>query len=66
MHDLHVWTITSGLNTVSAHVVVAEAADRSAVLDGLSRCLDEDFDVEHSTFQLEARDRSALEGARHA
>lgn len=66
LHDLHVWTIASGLHAVSAHVVVAEHADRGAVLDGLSRCLDEDFDVEHATFQLETLDRSALESAGHA
>ena len=65
VHDLHAWTITSGLNVVSAHVVVAPDCDSSAVLDGLCRCLSGDFDIEHSTFQLEREDRRRLEERSH-
>jgi len=57
VHELHAWTITSGLPVLSAHVVVdAEilADGRSGVvLDRLQGCLRGHFDVEHSTFQLE-------------
>jgi cobalt-zinc-cadmium efflux system protein len=57
VHELHAWTITSGLPVLSAHVVVdAEilADGRSGVmLDRLQDCLRGHFDVEHSTFQLE-------------
>jgi cobalt-zinc-cadmium efflux system protein len=63
VHDLHVWTITSGRNVVSAHVVVDDARLRDGcaddggqgvgVLDKLTACLAHHFDVEHSTFQLE-------------
>ncbi|MGD0684253.1 MAG: cation diffusion facilitator family transporter [Streptosporangiaceae bacterium] len=57
VHELHAWTITSGLPVLSAHVVVeAEilADGRSGViLDRLQECLRGHFDVEHSTFQLE-------------
>jgi cobalt-zinc-cadmium efflux system protein len=66
VHDLHVWTITSGLNVVSAHVVIAPDAGSSDVLDNLCRCLWGDFDIEHSTFQLEREDRRALEEHAHA
>ena len=66
VHDLHVWTITSGVNVVSAHVVLADGADAPSVLDELCRCLSGDFDIEHSTFQLEASDRRRLEEAHHA
>jgi cobalt-zinc-cadmium efflux system protein len=66
VHDLHAWTITSGMNVVSAHVVLAEGADPPAVLDELCRCLSGDFDIEHSTFQLESSDRRRLEEAQHA
>ena len=66
IHDLHAWTITSGMNVVSAHVVLAEGADPPAVLDELCRCLSGDFDIEHSTFQLESPDRTRLEEAGHA
>ena len=57
VHDLHAWTITSGLPVLSAHIVVDPdvlAGGRSAVmLDRLQDCLRGHFDVEHSTFQLE-------------
>ena len=57
VHDLHAWTITSGLPVLSAHVVVDPgvlANGRSAaMLDALQACLQGHFDVEHSTFQLE-------------
>ena len=66
VHDLHAWTITSGMNVVSAHVVLDDGADAPSVLDELCRCLSGDFDIEHSTFQLEASDRRRLEEAHHA
>lgn len=57
VHDLHAWTITSGLPVLSVHVVVEPevlADGRSAVmLDALQDCLRGHFDVGHSTFQLE-------------
>jgi cobalt-zinc-cadmium efflux system protein len=65
-HDLHAWTITSGMNVVSAHVVLASGADPALALDELSRCLADDFDIEHSTFQLETEDRRRLEERGHA
>jgi len=66
IHDLHAWTITSGLPVVSAHVVLEPGASPPAVLDELCRCLAGDFDVDHSTFQLETTDRRRLEQATHA
>ena len=58
VHDLHAWTITSGLPVLSAHVVVTDealaAGHGGRVLDALCSCLGEHFDVEHCTFQLEA------------
>lgn len=57
VHDLHAWTITSGVPVLSAHVVVEPAAlagDHGArILDTLQECLRGHFDVEHSTFQIE-------------
>jgi len=57
VHDVHVWSITSGASVFSAHVVVRDdvfTGDRaSALLAHLDECLDEHFDVAHSTFQLE-------------
>jgi cobalt-zinc-cadmium efflux system protein len=65
VHDLHAWTITSGLNVVSAHVVLEPGAEAPVVLDELCRCLSGDFDIEHSTFQLETADRRRLEETGH-
>ena len=65
-HDLHAWTITSGMNVVSAHVILAEDADSAKALDALCACLSDDFDIEHSTFQLESADRRRLEERSHA
>jgi cobalt-zinc-cadmium efflux system protein len=57
VHDLHAWTITSGMPSLSAHVTVTqEALDAHGVggiLDRLSDCTAEHFDVRHSTFQVE-------------
>ena len=65
VHDLHAWTITSGLNVLSAHVIVDDGATNADVLDALCRCLTTQFDIEHSTFQLETRDRQPLEEEAH-
>lgn len=69
VHDLHAWTITSGVPVLSAHVVVDEAciADGRAgeVLDQLGECLQGHFDVAHCTFQLEPVGHQAHEAAHH-
>ena len=69
VHDLHAWTITSGMNVVSAHVVLETAADPGRLIDHLSDCLAADFDINHSTFQLETPEHVLWEGraqrARH-
>jgi cobalt-zinc-cadmium efflux system protein len=57
VHELHAWTITSGLPVLSAHVVVdpgvLDNGRCASMLDRLQDCLRGHFDVEHSTFQLE-------------
>ena len=65
-HDLHAWTITSGMNVLSAHVTIADGTDPAATLDALCACLSDDFDIEHSTFQLETIDRRRVEEMSHA
>jgi cobalt-zinc-cadmium efflux system protein len=56
-HDLHAWTITSGAPVLSAHVVLGDAVWDSggvpATLDLLAACVSDQFDLEHTTFQLE-------------
>lgn len=57
IHDLHAWTVTSELPTLSAHVVVNDGCFESGhaprILDALQKCLTEHFRVDHATFQLE-------------
>ncbi len=62
VHDLHAWTITNGMNVVSAHVVLGPDANPGAVLDHLGLCLSGDFDIDHSTFQLETPEHVLWEG----
>jgi cobalt-zinc-cadmium efflux system protein len=69
VHDLHVWTVTSGLPALSVHVVIADECFTSgqapALLDELQACLAGHFDVEHSTFQLEPAGHADHESAAH-
>ncbi|MFD0141088.1 MULTISPECIES: cation diffusion facilitator family transporter [unclassified Streptomyces] len=65
VHDLHAWTITSGMPVLSAHVVVSQAAldavGHEKMLHELQGCLGDHFDVEHCTFQLEPAGHAAHE-----
>lgn len=69
VHDLHAWTITSGVPVLSAHVVVEDTvlADGGGgrVLDRLCECLAGHFDVEHCTFQIESVSHRDHEAAAH-
>lgn len=65
VHDVHVWTLTSGMAVMSAHVVITDAADSHQVLDELRDCLRDHFDVDHSTFQLETAEHAASESSTH-
>jgi cobalt-zinc-cadmium efflux system protein len=70
VHDLHVWTVTSDLPALSAHVVVTDRCFAGGlspvVLDHLQSCLAGHFDVQHSTFQLEPQTHQEHESGAHA
>jgi cobalt-zinc-cadmium efflux system protein len=53
VHDLHVWTVTAGFETLAAHVVVAGGADRDLVRRRLEVMLRERYGIEHTTLQME-------------
>ena len=53
VHDLHVWTITSGIDSMSAHLVVQEDAQQQDVLVAARELLDESFGITHATIQIE-------------
>ena len=57
VHDLHAWSITTGMPALSAHVTVTQAAleerGLGQILDELEHCVAEHFGIEHATFQVE-------------
>lgn len=53
VHDLHLWTLTSGMDVATAHLVTDEAADPHAVLDSAREVMRTRFGVEHATLQVE-------------
>jgi cobalt-zinc-cadmium efflux system protein len=53
VHDLHVWTITSGRDALSAHLVVGESSQRGKTLEQVRGTLAERFGIKHVTVQLE-------------
>lgn len=72
VHDLHAWTITSGMPMLSVHVTVTDdcLAERGVgpLLDEFSACVAGHFDVEHATFQIEPashREHEDLGAVRH-
>lgn len=53
VHDLHVWTITSGINSMSAHVLIEDGRDGQMVLRAVCSSMKEDFEIDHVTVQIE-------------
>ena len=69
VHDLHAWTITSGVPVMSAHVEVEPErlarGEGTDVLRQLRTCLSGHFDVDHCTFQIEPPDMRGTEASAH-
>ena len=53
VHDLHVWSLTSGTNALSVHVILAEGASHDEVLLAAQRCATSAFRIAHATVQVE-------------
>lgn len=53
IHDLHIWTLTSGMNVATAHLVVADDAKAHSVLTAAQSLLSERHHIEHATLQVE-------------
>jgi cobalt-zinc-cadmium efflux system protein len=60
VHDLHIWTVTSGFGALAAHVVVSPDCDRDLVRRRLELLLRERFGIEHTTLQMEEQASDAL------
>jgi cobalt-zinc-cadmium efflux system protein len=53
VHDLHIWTVTSGFGALAAHIVVSPECDRDLVRRRIELLLHERFDIDHTTLQME-------------
>ncbi|UJF34712.1 cation diffusion facilitator family transporter [Paenibacillus hexagrammi] len=54
VHDLHIWTITSGLDSLSCHLLIEDTADSQVVLQKAIHVLEERFHIQHATIQIES------------
>lgn len=54
VHDLHVWTITSGLHALSAHLVIHDSVDQQIVLQEAVSLAEKNFGIQHATLQVES------------
>lgn len=61
VHDLHVWTLTSGREAMSAHVVVDDVRESDRLLDALHAILHARFGIDHTTIQLESEPPALLQ-----
>lgn len=56
VHDLHVWTITSGLDSLSAHLLIEQGLDEQVILQEAIHLMEEHFGIHHCTIQIETSD----------
>ena len=61
VHDLHVWEVTSGMPSLSAHVTVGAGCDTQSHRRRLAELLHQRFGIDHTTLQVEARHEGPLE-----
>jgi cobalt-zinc-cadmium efflux system protein len=59
VHDLHLWTLTSGMHVATVHLVCDDGADPTSVLTGAAAVLRERFAIDHATIQVEPRSAHA-------
>lgn len=62
VHDLHVWTITSGIDAMSCHIVVADMGQVRATLVSANEAMKTGFGLTHTTIQIEDQDLRGAEG----
>jgi cobalt-zinc-cadmium efflux system protein len=60
VHDLHIWTVTSGFGALAAHVVVAPDCDRDLVRARIELLLHDRFEIDHTTLQMEEHAEEGL------
>jgi len=53
VHDLHIWTITSGMDSLSCHLLIQDDTDSQEILQKAINVVKEKFKIEHTTIQIE-------------
>ncbi|MGD6802943.1 cation diffusion facilitator family transporter [Rossellomorea aquimaris] len=53
VHDLHIWTITSGMNSLSCHILIEDEEDDQEILQKAINLIEEEFHINHTTIQIE-------------
>ncbi|WP_442601041.1 cation diffusion facilitator family transporter [Paenibacillus sp. KN14-4R] len=56
VHDLHIWTITSGLDALSCHIRIADPEHQQLILQEAIHMIKEKFQIDHATIQIETSD----------
>jgi len=62
VHDLHVWTVTSGLDAMSGHLVAEDTKRSDEILSSASLMLGNEFGLQHTTIQIESRAHREVPG----
>jgi len=62
IHDLHIWTLSSGMIALSAHVVIRDMSEWEEVLGELGKLLDQCFNIQHVTLQPELEGKACGKG----
>ncbi|MEX2414970.1 MAG: cation diffusion facilitator family transporter [Paenibacillaceae bacterium] len=53
VHDLHIWTITSGLDSLSCHLLIEDSSDSQAILQSAIHIIEDTYKIKHTTIQVE-------------
>lgn len=61
VHDVHVWTVTSGLTAMSGHIVIADVSGAGATLAAARERMKAQFQIDHATIQIETEESAAIE-----
>lgn len=56
IHDLHIWTVTSGIDSLTCHLLIDSEQNSQDILSQAIRCIEERFSIQHTTIQVETND----------
>lgn len=56
VHDLHIWTITSGMDSLSCHLLIDEKEDSQLILQEAIQLIEKNYKIQHTTIQIETKD----------